>query len=174
MNVGEDRLGKVLRDGDRTGLQYVRRLAHPPAKVWLALTESEQLRRWFPADIVGERRPGAMLSLPFWPELVEAMNIEQPVNTGELRVWEPPRTLELTWDVDVLRWELEPDGDGTRLVLTTWLGDGSPAAVTQAGAGYHVCLDTLESLLEGAALTPLAEAETGPLEKRYHDVVESA
>ncbi|UMG93452.1 SRPBCC domain-containing protein [Nocardioides sp. TF02-7] len=55
-----DRTGVLLRDGDRVGLRFERRLAHPPEKVWRALTESEHLRHWFPADIVGgapQRRP---------------------------------------------------------------------------------------------------------------------
>ena len=29
-----NRLGEILRDGDRYGLRYERRLRHPPEKVW--------------------------------------------------------------------------------------------------------------------------------------------
>ena len=47
MKNENERLGTLLPDG---GLQYVRRLAHSPEKVWRALTEGEQLAHWFPAD----------------------------------------------------------------------------------------------------------------------------
>lgn len=170
MTATEERLGEVLQDGERSGLRYERQLVHPPAKVWRALTESEQLRQWFPADIVGERRAGATLSLPFWPELVEAHEIEEPVLTGELRVWEPPRVLELTWGGDLLRWDLEPDGEGTLLVFTTWLGEGSPAGLAGTGAGYHLCLDSLQDLLDTGSATPLVSLETRPLEKLYQEL----
>ncbi len=33
--------------------------------------------------------------------------------TGAMLVFDPPRLLEYTWDVDVLRWELEPRAGGT-------------------------------------------------------------
>jgi uncharacterized protein YndB with AHSA1/START domain len=45
------RLGRIVLDGDRVKLVFERRPAHPPERVWRALTESEQLRRWFPAAI---------------------------------------------------------------------------------------------------------------------------
>ena len=135
MTDHNERLGTLLPDG---GLQYVRRLAHAPEKVWRALTEGEHLVHWFPADIVGERRPGAKLELPFWPAQVERYSIPESVTYGELVAWEPPWLFELTWDTDRLRWELEPDDGGTVLTLTTWLGDTSPQSLTNAGAGYHV------------------------------------
>jgi uncharacterized protein YndB with AHSA1/START domain len=175
------RLGEVLRDGDRTGLRYERRLAHPPAKVWRAITESEHLRHWFPADIVGERRAGATVSMPFWPESVEhgaaeleaaGIDLDDPVLPGEIRTWDPPRLFELVWgnpdgDHDLLRFELEAEGDGTRLVFTTWLGDPGPAGHAGTGAGYHVCLDQLEELLDTGQATPPAEVNPSDLERRY-------
>ena len=157
-------LGTLRPDG---GLHYVRRLPHAPEKVWRALTESEHLVHWFPADIVGERRPGAPLKLPFWPAQVERYGIAVPVIDGEMLAWDPPRLFELTWDTDRLRWELEPDGDGTLLTFTTWLHDTSPAAVTNAGAGYHVCLDQLRELMDTGAVTYLEDGVVRELEKRY-------
>jgi hypothetical protein len=61
-------------------LRFERRLAHPPEKVWRALTEPDQLRQWFPTDIEGERKLGAKLLFVFrddapraedMPELLE-------------------------------------------------------------------------------------------------------
>src|SRR5580765_6640277 len=41
---------KVEKDGDKWTLVLVRDLSHPPANVWKALTEPEQLREWAPFD----------------------------------------------------------------------------------------------------------------------------
>src|SRR5579871_4506213 len=41
---------EVRKDGDKWTLVLVRELRHPPAKVWRALTEPEQLREWAPFD----------------------------------------------------------------------------------------------------------------------------
>lgn len=163
-----ERLGTVLRDGDATGLRYERHLPHPPVKVWAALTESEHLSHWFPADILGERRAGADVLLPFWPETVESSADElreqgvdpaDPVLPGRILEWEPPRVFVLEWGnaragADLLRFELAPLGDGTHLVLTTWLGTGGPQGHEGTGAGYHLCLDALEQLLDGGPVTP--------------------
>ncbi|MFC7406508.1 SRPBCC domain-containing protein [Georgenia alba] len=174
-------LGEVIRDGNRTGLRYVRLLKHPPERVWRALTESEDLRHWFPADIVGDRVPGAHLDLPFWPEAleqaetteaVEAMGVDPDdhVSAGELRVWDPPRTFELTWGVDgradltdLLRFELEPAEEGTRLTFTTWLGgseapDASGGDSSDTATGWHVCLDELADLLDEGPTSPTEQA----------------
>lgn len=171
----DDRLGEVRRDGDRLSLRFERRLAHPPEKVWRALTESEHLRHWLPCDIVGERRAGAAVTLPFWQPLVEAHDIAEPVLAGEIRAWDPPRVFEWTWGGDVLRWELTPSPGGTVLVFTTWLGDESAQATTGTAAGYHVCLDQLRELLDtGATQQHLAEADMTPVERRYAELVASA
>ncbi|HEY1133614.1 MAG TPA: hypothetical protein VGE77_03500 [Nocardioides sp.] len=75
-------MGRVLRDGDRVGLRFRRELAHPRERVWRALTGSDDLRHWFPADVVGERVPGAALEVRFWDKNVEGYGIEEEVLTG--------------------------------------------------------------------------------------------
>lgn len=177
-----DRLGTVLRDGDRIGLRYERHLRHSPERVWRALTEHDQLRHWFPADIVGDRVEGADLQLPFWPSHAEAFGLEDlPVAPGRVHAWNPPRVFEFSWDTERLRFELDAEGDGTVLTLTVWIGDplahgpdGSPDAASgtaSAAAGYHVCLDHLEALLDERDTGPLHQADTAPLEAAYRELV---
>ena len=128
-------LATPTRDGDLWVLRYERDLHHPPEKVWRALTETEHLQHWFPTDIVGERRAGARVELPFWPGHVDKYEIEEPVVQGEITVWDPPSTFEWIWDGETIRFELTPTDDGTRLVLTTKLPPESP--LVGATAGYH-------------------------------------
>src|SRR5688572_20643869 len=99
----DDRYGRLERatDDDDGGWQlvFVRRLPHPPEKVWRALTEEAHVSAWFPADIVGERRAGAELRFEFRED-------EGPTLPGEMRIFEPCELLEFTWSDEVMRFEL--------------------------------------------------------------------
>ncbi len=167
-------MASVVRDGDRVGLRYRRTLGHAPEKVWRALTESEHLRHWLPCDIVGERRAGADITLRFWPDHVEAYDIEDPDLAGRITVWDPPRVFEWTWGGDVLRFELEPTRDagsggepGTELTFTTWPADPDPESMASAGGGFHVCLDHLTRLLDGEPGPPLTDPGEQPATERW-------
>lgn len=137
-------LGRLVPDGDRWQLRFVRHLPHPPEKVWRAVTEPEHLAVWFPTTIDGDRAAGAELTFEFPHEGAPAMK-------GEMLTWDPPRLLELRWgDEDVLRIELAPDDDaagGTRLTLTDVFTEKGKAA--RDGAGWHACLDVLGAHLAG-------------------------
>ena len=114
-----------------------RRLADPPDVVWRALTERERLRAWFPSDVIGEWEVGAPLRFPFPPEVID-MTL-----TGEVLEVDAARRLAFTWGEETLRFELSPDGDGTRLVLI----DELPAAhAARNAAGWDTCLDRLAGL----------------------------
>ena len=89
MSTRDQPMGTVLHDSERWGLRYERLLRHPPEKVWAGLTESEHLKHWMPCDIVGERKEGADIELPFWPAQVERYAIEEPVLYGKILVWDP-------------------------------------------------------------------------------------
>jgi hypothetical protein len=167
-----DRLGRLTDDG---GVEYVRHLRHAPDKVWRALTEGEHLVHWFPVDVRfvgGEPVPGAKLELPFWADAVERYGIEEPMTYGELLVWDPPRLWEWTWDTDRLRWELLADGEGgTVLTFTTWLGVTDMEVVVNASAGYHLCLDRLEELLDTGEVGYLEDARISAAVDEYRTVV---
>lgn len=171
------RMGEVLHDGDRIGLRYRRWLRHHPDKVWRAITESEHLRHWMPCDIVGERRAGADIELPFWAEHVEKYSIDEPLLHGRIVAWEPPRRFEWTWGPDVLLFELAPADEGTELTFTTWLEDADPDGAANTAGGYHMCLDHLEQLLDtgpGAKLTdPQVQADADRWTAAYAEVLAS-
>lgn len=165
-------LGTVQQEDGGYVVRFERRLGRPRERVWRALTESDQLAHWLPCDIVGERRSGAEVTLPFWPAHVERYRIEMPVMEGRIEVWDPPSVFEWWWSTDRLRWELDEVDGGTLLRFTTWLGPHGMGAANTA-AGYHVCLDNFETLLDTGTAPPLADAETGDLEAQYRQVVDT-
>ncbi|HEY5013080.1 MAG TPA: SRPBCC family protein [Acidimicrobiia bacterium] len=131
-------LGTLARDGETVTLTFTRRFAHPPEKVWRALTEPEHLGAWFPDEIVGERRAGAPLRF---------MQAHGDGFDGEMTVFDPPAVMELLWGTDRLRFELTPDGAGTLLVFTDTFAELGKAA--RDGAGWHECLGRLADELDG-------------------------
>lgn len=135
-----DRYGQLEQADERWQLRFVRRLPHSPEKVWRAITEEEQVSKWFPCDIVGERAAGAALQFVFREN-------EGPTIEGRMTAFEPPRLLEMTWGDDVLRFELTPDGDGTLLTFLDTVDELGKAA--RDAAGWHVCLDVLDIVANG-------------------------
>ncbi|MFI9011507.1 SRPBCC domain-containing protein [Actinosynnema sp. NPDC053489] len=108
---------------DPTAVRVDQFLAHPPAKVWRALTEPDLIARWLmPGDFrleVGHRytmRGQAMPGTGF-----------SGVVRVEVLAFEPERMLRLGWrDADpdspgradwTITWTLEAEGRGTRLFL---------------------------------------------------------
>jgi uncharacterized protein YndB with AHSA1/START domain len=60
--------------GSRPAVRLERHLPDPPAVVWQAITEREQLRAWFPCDVIvdgGRWVAGASISFPFPPEVAD-------------------------------------------------------------------------------------------------------
>lgn len=166
----DERLGQILRDGARVGLRYERDLAHPIERVWRALHDSDDLRHWLPVDIIGDRREGADIRLPFWPDVEEAHPDETAAGSlpGRIVTWDPPRLFEWTWDTDELRFELTPTDDGCRLVFTTWIDDDPHAHRT--AAGWHACLAAMGALLDGGEGF-VVDQDTVALEATYQELV---
>ena len=165
-------LGTVRQRDGAWELHFERHLTHPPEKVWRAITESEHLRHWLPCDIVGDRHAGAALTLPFWPEVVEKYQIDEPVLPGRIEAWDPPHVFEWMWDADRLRFELEPAGDGTRLRFTTWIA-GDEALAIDSSAGYHVCFDRLTALVDDGP-AGIDDVVVKAIEAQYAEVVKDA
>lgn len=142
---GNDQADGLLdRPGDQWQVRFTRRLAHPREKVWRALTEPEHRDAWFPQRIEADRGWVAGAPLRFVSDVVPEASFE-----GELLVYDPPRTLEMRWGADLLRFELAADGDGTILTLINTLAERGTAA--RSAAGWHTCLDTLAYSLAGQA-----------------------
>jgi|tagenome__1003787_1003787.scaffolds.fasta_scaffold19608028_2 uncharacterized protein YndB with AHSA1/START domain len=131
---------RLLTDRARPAVRLERSLADPPAVVWRALTEREQLKSWFPSDVVvsgGRWEAGAAITFPFPPEVIDL------TLTGEVLEVDEPHVLAFTWGEDTLRFELSAEGEGTRLVVIDELPPGTAA---RNAAGWESCLDRLAGL----------------------------
>ena len=131
---------QVRKDGEKWTLILVRELRHPPAMVWQALTDPAHLSEWAPFD--ADRNLDAVgpvkLSTVRTPK---AQAFESSVTRAEM-----PRLLEYKWGGNDLRWELEPLGSGTRLMLWHNIDRGF---IAWGAAGWHICFDVLDRLLAG-------------------------
>ena len=64
----------LLTDRTRPALRLERHLPDPPETVWQALTDRDQLRSWFPSDLVvhgGRWEVGNTITFEFPPEVVD-------------------------------------------------------------------------------------------------------
>jgi uncharacterized protein YndB with AHSA1/START domain len=138
-------LGTIERDGQRRTVRHVRHYGATPEEVWAALTEPHQVKNWL-AEMTIEPRAGGRISFRW-----EAGETE----TGEVRVFDPPRTFEYTWEegsISHIRFQLAPDADGTVLVLEHSLI--APDSAAGIGAGWHSHLDALDAVLGGSHQAP--------------------
>jgi uncharacterized protein YndB with AHSA1/START domain len=94
-------------------------LAHPPGKVWAALTTAEGLAAWFGNEAAIDLRPGGSARMTWTAEGYTAhMRVERV---------EEPRVFGFTWHIyglpeddprrTYVEFTLEPAGAGTRLTV---------------------------------------------------------
>jgi len=148
----------------RPSVKFERELAHPPGKVWAAVTEPEQLGQWFPTSVQVDLRVGGAMSFGFPDGGMEDM-------TGEVTELEPGRVFAFLWGDELLRFEIEPEGDGCRLRLTHFITNEDEAA--RNAAGWHVCLDRLDELVSAGSAEAPGTEPTDEWREHYDRYVEA-
>ena len=132
---------EIRKEGEKWTLVLTRELSHPPAKVWTALTEPEHLREWAPFD------SDRSLATPGTANLTTVGAPTPLVSETRVKRADAPKLLEFNWGGFDIRWELEPLGvGGTRLTL--W-HNIDRRFISMGAAGWHICFDVLERLLDG-------------------------
>ncbi|MEV4571355.1 SRPBCC domain-containing protein [Nonomuraea sp. NPDC049419] len=135
---------------ERTAIRLDQFLAHPPAKVWRALTEPELLARWLmPNDF----KPEVGHRFTFTTTPKKAVGFDGVVHCEVLAI-EPEKLLRLAWSdgrVDwTVTWRLEPEGKGTRLFLDHEGFDPDDELQQMSrrimGGGWHRHFTTIEAL----------------------------
>jgi uncharacterized protein YndB with AHSA1/START domain len=131
---------QVKKDGDKWTLLVVRELRHPPKTVWQALTDPAHLSQWAPFD--ADRSMAAT-----GPVKLSTVGAPTPqVSETSVKHADAPKLLEYSWGEQDLRWELEPVGNGTRLTL--W-HNIDRRFIAWGAAGWQICFDVLDRLLDG-------------------------
>ncbi|NYE95838.1 uncharacterized protein YndB with AHSA1/START domain [Psychromicrobium silvestre] len=160
-------------DGGKVRLRYRRLYPHRVSKVWQALTDPEQSKRWW-AQARGALEAGGSWDLR-WQNTPPG---EQPMDwwTGSITELEPERVFELQNSVHgLLRWELSPavvgaTGDGTELIFTAIIDTEDRQARLSTLAGWHIHLDHLDSVLAGGSVDwPNWYSDHYPAWQQVHD-----
>ena len=132
---------EVRKDGDKWTLVLVRELRHPPAKVWQALTDPEQLREWAPFD--ADRNLGTV-------------GHREALDRGSADAAVSETQREAGRRAEAARVQLgrtghplgagAAGGGGTRLTL--W-HNIDRRFISMGAAGWHICFDVLDRFLAG-------------------------
>lgn len=145
MTLIDPTLGEVRREGETLTIVFERRYTKPLEKIWAALTVPERLTDWFAEASLDRLAVGGTYQLYFTGADYRSI--------ARITALDPPRTVAWTWsEVDgskpsQVRWDLEPDGDGTRLTLTH--SGLSPEEAKGVDIGWHAHLEALEDAAEG-------------------------
>jgi uncharacterized protein YndB with AHSA1/START domain len=137
--------GTIARGPDGNTLRFERHLAHPVERVWAALTEPDELVKWL-AEARIDLVPGGTIELRWLNTDAEG---NQPVLHGTITRLEAPTVIEYDGDIHgLLRWEVHPEGDGSRLTFTAFTPATGEDAI-EALAGWHIHLDHFTGALDG-------------------------
>jgi uncharacterized protein YndB with AHSA1/START domain len=137
----------IIEQGD--GVYHARLerlLPHPPAAVWAMLTEPAKMIDWLaPGEI--ELKEGGAAKLNF----VDSGIVIDSIVTA----FEPDRVLEYSWSSPgeperPVRYEIQPEGDETRLVLQLTTPDDEDIARSCAGWEAHLMM--LLAAIEGVPI----------------------
>jgi uncharacterized protein YndB with AHSA1/START domain len=124
-----------------------------PERVFQALTEKEDLERWFLAKAEVDLRPGGAIRFEWGPGVF---------NVGKILVLEPPHRLSYTWEAlepspTTITFELTAENDGTRLhLIHTGIGEGEDwdNYYTSISSGWNAHLNNLTAWLETGICEP--------------------
>jgi uncharacterized protein YndB with AHSA1/START domain len=164
-------------------VRFERRLPGPIERVWAYLVDGDKRARWFAGGDLDAREGGALSFLHKHsllsdepdtpPEKYRGMHENGFTSTGTVIRAEPPRLLSFAWHEDdappsIVTFELTPDGDHVRLVLThSQLKDR--AEMVNVSGGWHAHLHVLAEDLAGGprhAFWPMHAMLDGEYEKR--------
>jgi uncharacterized protein YndB with AHSA1/START domain len=122
--------------------RFERHFKHSVEEVWSWLTDNDKLPKWFSELRVDELRKGGVIKFDMQDGTFEELTIlELEINS----------ILEYTWGEDIVRFELNPEQEGCCLVLIEkmkTITNHTPKDL----AGWHVCLNIINALLDGRTI----------------------
>ena len=143
-------------------------IAAPPERVFRALTDSNEVPKWWGAEGVyrtarfeSDLRPGGKwkseIATPEGGEMSDPRTPEPQTVGGEYITVDPPRLLEFTWapswdgfKVSTVRYSIEPTASGSRLTVTHSGFAGRPEMASSHGEGWVRVLGWLSAYIRKA------------------------
>ncbi|WP_298827082.1 SRPBCC family protein [uncultured Planococcus sp.] len=142
-------IAEVTRTQQGYKAVFDRKLAHEPEHVWQMLTDNQKIHRWFAGLQIEQSGKDGYLTFDMGHGNFEKMAITD---------YEERERLGFEWGEDHVLFKLTPEEGGTRLKLVETiqaLTDHTPKDV----AGWHVCLDVLQALLDKKGIERTLEWE---------------
>jgi uncharacterized protein YndB with AHSA1/START domain len=140
------------------------RIAAPPERVWRALANPEDLRRWLFESAVADVREGGSwrFTFPHWPS---ARGLHHPALNfgGPIVELMPGRVLAVQFEPPywgVLRFEVTPQGDGSELRVTQRGFAGNEDWLADFRGGWGSFNDRLAMLCETGEVATARRLET--------------
>ncbi|PSL31690.1 uncharacterized protein YndB with AHSA1/START domain [Planomicrobium soli] len=128
---------------------FERRFVQSPDQMWAMLTENEKLQSWFPELRVEKLEEGGSLSFRMGDGTTDSLAITD---------FQDGKVLAFEWAEDEVRFELEEEGSGTKLWLIEFISRFTPHTARDL-AGWHVCLNVIQALLDDKAIERKQEWE---------------
>lgn len=140
---------EIIQTEQGYSAEFKRQLAHPVKKVWAMLTENDKLQQWFDELTIEDLRKGGIITFNMGDGNFEKMEILE---------YEEGKLMAFEWAEDQVIFQLEGESDSTTLKMVEKINKITPKTAKDL-AGWHVCLDVIEALLDGKAISRTAEWE---------------
>jgi uncharacterized protein YndB with AHSA1/START domain len=163
--------GTVTSANGRNDVHFERHFDAPVEDLWAAITEPERMEGWIggPVDEL-ELKEGGNVIIQIHPAGPATVY-------GKVTTYDPGHLLELTWDVPAwgpmpdlfgttMRWEVLPDGSGSKMLLTHSLPVEAGRVHMFLGA-WHAHLDELSNTLAGKAVLPFVDKRMFAMREAY-------
>lgn len=131
-----------------------REIAHPPAKVWRALTQTPLIEEWLMKNdfepVAGHTFNFRATPMPYWNGVVDCQVLEIEPNSRLSYSWNSSGEEAATGLKTVVTWTLSPTNGGTLLRMEqTGFRPDQEANYQGANYGWQRNLESLERVVEG-------------------------
>ena len=139
----------------RTTVVFPRRFAESPPRIWTLLTDPGQLALWSPFTSDRDLSHVGRATI----RMLDNANTADGDIPSVVFVADAPRILEYSWADDAVSWTLEADAMAGETVLVLRQTLANAALTSAVAAGWHLCLDVAQSVLDGHPVPPIRGAE---------------
>jgi|ACXJ01.1.fsa_nt_gi uncharacterized protein YndB with AHSA1/START domain len=152
-----NKMGIITVKEGLVSIEFERHLKHPADRVWKAITNQDELSKWYLSKVNVDGGAGGSIDLWFMKTHVY----------GKIIKWDPPRVFEHEWNIDpndelpngertIVRWELSEENDGTLVRLSHLnLSKKTAFGLTEGiepATSDHIILDRLKAFLNSEKL----------------------